>query len=487
MVFEVDKFFHTEGETVALAVVIVESLYIRGLKFEVDIVEALRSIGAKVIHRGTKQPKGTIGIVVGPTMGNFTPGAINTVLEIAEPPKPSESLEQLPTYPIIVTDKAWLPKYLINAALRELNSDLIQQIAELRKKYTEVEAENAKLKQIIEENGKRDVRVEELEQKNIELETRLAILEQEKEEKSISTEDVSHSPVKSNDTLKQIVPQCGDTPVSDITDDTSEQTVLQNKDAPASDVSNNVSNSDEYQSRVSNSYSTELSAELARPIYVKPKSSEDKEIDDFLVERHNEQVRIGIIERNREKKLQRESPIENSSKEDIYMSNIKSSISPEQKKEQGLIQEISTSIKDQSQATEISANNLPKMFAKNHVTKNLIQEKFTDNSSDDLIETEINEEAKRISSETEDVKSLPETEVSISAKSISKEPETVNVFDKYNENDGEFSDDNDDEFSDDNDDGDYCGFSDEDEPGYYYDLSSGKKTYKNSDYLISAY
>ncbi|CAG8807204.1 12868_t:CDS:1, partial [Racocetra persica] len=44
------------------------------------------------------------------------------------------------------------------------------------------------------------------------------------------------------------------------------------------------------------------------------------------------------------------------------------------------------------------------------------------------------------------------------------EPETVNVFDKYNENDGEFSDDNDDEFSDDNDDGDYCGFSDEDEP-----------------------
>ncbi|RIB17561.1 hypothetical protein C2G38_1419175 [Gigaspora rosea] len=83
----------------------------------------------------------------------------------------------------------------------------------------------------------------------------------------------------------------------------------------------------------------------------------------------------------------------------------------------------------------------------------------------------------------EDVKSLSETEVSVSAKSISKEPETVNVFDKYNENDGEFSD----EFSDDNDDGDYCGFSDEDEPGYYYDLSSGKKTYKNSDYLISAY
>ncbi|CAG8665508.1 6804_t:CDS:1, partial [Diversispora eburnea] len=110
--------------------------------------------------------------------------------------------------------------------------------------------------------------VEELEQKNIELETKLAILEQEKEEKSISTEDVSYSPVKSNDTLKQIVLQCGESEtrgyatdilVSDITDDTlnsddtSEQAVLQNKDAPTSDVLNNVSNSDEYQSQVSDS------------------------------------------------------------------------------------------------------------------------------------------------------------------------------------------------------------------------------------------
>ncbi|CAG8490015.1 14889_t:CDS:2 [Dentiscutata heterogama] len=115
------------SERVVLAVVIVESSYVRGLKFEVDIVEALRSIGIftgrpvidellGVLTR-TKQPKGTIGIVVGPTMGNFTPGAINTALEIAEPLEPSEllePLEQLPTYPIIVTDKARLPKYLIN-------------------------------------------------------------------------------------------------------------------------------------------------------------------------------------------------------------------------------------------------------------------------------------------------------------------------------------------------------------------------------------
>ncbi|CAG8726003.1 20922_t:CDS:2 [Cetraspora pellucida] len=41
-------------ESVALVVVVVESTYIRGLKFEVDIVEMLRSIGVKVIHRGKK-------------------------------------------------------------------------------------------------------------------------------------------------------------------------------------------------------------------------------------------------------------------------------------------------------------------------------------------------------------------------------------------------------------------------------------------------
>ncbi|CAG8598781.1 1883_t:CDS:2 [Ambispora gerdemannii] len=77
--------------------------------------------------------------------------------------------------------------------LRELNSNLVHQIAELRKKYSEIEAENVRLKQVIEENTKRDTRVKELEQKNIELETRLSILEQGEKEKSISTEDIFQS------------------------------------------------------------------------------------------------------------------------------------------------------------------------------------------------------------------------------------------------------------------------------------------------------
>ncbi|CAG8576296.1 4956_t:CDS:2, partial [Paraglomus occultum] len=147
----------------------------------------------------------------------------------------------------------------------------------------------------------------------------------------------------------------------------------------APDISVNDSNSDEHQeetsSRVSNSSSTELS------ICRKPKSLEDKEMDNFLAERHNKRISNEIRERNREKKPQHESPTESSPKENTYMSNngvsakahIKSNISPEQEKEQGLIQEISISI-NQKQATETSANNSPKMFAKNHVSKNLIQE-----------------------------------------------------------------------------------------------------------------
>ncbi|CAG8790357.1 19536_t:CDS:2, partial [Gigaspora rosea] len=96
-------------------------------------------------------------------------------------------------------------------------------------------------------------------------------------------------------------------------------------------------------------------------ICVKPKSLEGKEIDNFLIEKHNEQICNEI----REKKLQHRPPTESSPKEDTYIFNIKSSIPPEQKKEQGLIQEISTSIKDQNDITRISQNNV----RQNHMTE----------------------------------------------------------------------------------------------------------------------
>ncbi|CAG8688191.1 6664_t:CDS:1, partial [Cetraspora pellucida] len=52
----------------------------------------------------TKQPKGTIGIIVSLFMDSFTFDAIDAVLEIAEPPELLELLEQLLKYSIIVTD-----------------------------------------------------------------------------------------------------------------------------------------------------------------------------------------------------------------------------------------------------------------------------------------------------------------------------------------------------------------------------------------------
>jgi acyl carrier protein phosphodiesterase len=61
----------------------------------------------------------------------------------------------------------------------ESEIDLLrQENARLVAKNYELEAEITKLRQIIEENARRDARVEELEQKNKELEARLAILEE---------------------------------------------------------------------------------------------------------------------------------------------------------------------------------------------------------------------------------------------------------------------------------------------------------------------
>ncbi|CAB4442580.1 unnamed protein product [Rhizophagus irregularis] len=62
----------------------------------------------------------------------------------------------------------------------EFEIDLLkQENARLMAKNYELEAEIARLKQIIEENARRDARVEELEQKNKEFEAKLAILEQD--------------------------------------------------------------------------------------------------------------------------------------------------------------------------------------------------------------------------------------------------------------------------------------------------------------------
>ncbi|CAI2191623.1 167_t:CDS:2 [Funneliformis geosporum] len=80
----------------------------------------------------------------------------------------------------------------------ESEIDLLrQENARLVAKNYELEAEITNLRQIIEENVRRDARVEELEQKNKELEARLAILEQGQDkmiakDSSSVTSDLTH-------------------------------------------------------------------------------------------------------------------------------------------------------------------------------------------------------------------------------------------------------------------------------------------------------
>jgi len=47
--------------------------------------------------------------------------------------------------------------------LRELNARLLVEISKFRRKFAEVKAKNVKLKQIIEENARRNARVKKLE------------------------------------------------------------------------------------------------------------------------------------------------------------------------------------------------------------------------------------------------------------------------------------------------------------------------------------
>ena len=83
----------------------------------------------------------------------------------------------------------------------ESEIDLLrQENTRLVAKNYELEAEIVKLRQIIEENARRDVRVEELVQKNRELEARLAILEQ-------SSLVVGEQPQNDKEAIVEVLPE----------------------------------------------------------------------------------------------------------------------------------------------------------------------------------------------------------------------------------------------------------------------------------------
>ncbi|CAG8853899.1 21980_t:CDS:1, partial [Gigaspora margarita] len=149
-----------------------------------------------------------------------------------------------------------------NAKIPELKKKLL--------KFDEIEAENKRLGQIIEENSRRDAefksRIEELEKsrtdtvsENAKLKTEVAKLRRDFEE--IKSKGITI------DSPEQLPEQIG----------------LRCNDTPASDITNNTSNSDVCQ---------ELSSQYpASPIRTEAKSSEDKEVDVFHDSIFNERVR----------------------------------------------------------------------------------------------------------------------------------------------------------------------------------------------------
>ncbi|CAG8638012.1 8210_t:CDS:2, partial [Diversispora eburnea] len=125
----------------------------------------------------------------------------------------------------------------------------------------------------------------------------------------ISTEDISHSPVNSNDTPKQIVPQCDESKtrgyttdilISDITDNTlnsnntHEQIVSRNEESNTSNHEVTASGNSDTQQELETSTS---------PIPAETISLEEKEENEFLDSMYKETVSKEIMERIREKKL----------------------------------------------------------------------------------------------------------------------------------------------------------------------------------------
>ncbi|RIB19028.1 hypothetical protein C2G38_2141828 [Gigaspora rosea] len=166
------------------------------------------------------------------------------------------------------------------ASLRELNSKLTLEIAELRKKYAKVEAENIELKQIIEENTEFKTRFEDQDRKN---KTDIANLINE-------NTDLKSRVSKLEQKLSQNDEEKGDL-IAKLDDDTPEQ--IEN-------ISDNISNSDIYQES-----NIQYSEALIR---TDSESSENKEVE-FLNRVHKETVSNEIRERNRKKKPQAQNSI----------------------------------------------------------------------------------------------------------------------------------------------------------------------------------
>ncbi|CAG8639101.1 14508_t:CDS:10 [Cetraspora pellucida] len=182
----------------------------------------------------------------------------------------------------LLPDPITIDFFFVRHAFKEEKTE----IPELREKllrFAEVEAENVRLKQIIEENARRDAENAELKSRVRELETRLALLEQGS---AVNGMTLSFGQTQNDEEKSNLIAKLDDT--------ASYKMNSNNTPEQIENISNNISNSDVYQE--SNiQYSESL-------IHTESRSSKDKEIE-FLDQVHKETVSIEIRERNRKKKL----------------------------------------------------------------------------------------------------------------------------------------------------------------------------------------
>ncbi|CAG8625674.1 9936_t:CDS:2 [Paraglomus brasilianum] len=291
--------------------------------------------------------------------------------------------------------------------LRELNSDLVRQITELRKKFAEVEAENievkaenAKLRQDMEEY---EIRFAKLEQNDKEKTDLIAKLDDIKEIKEQSLQDkgtechrtvtnisshidvsqlkVENQPNEEEAITLNPMPEIEHSSIQ--SEESKIRGLLWNNGTyvpassritfPSIENHSDKETSIHYETNDSDIYQKSETRCSASPICTEPvaeqrhyygKSLEDIEIDEFLYSKDKKRVSNMMRERNREKKLQCESP---SQEAHSISQNTASITSRERKNEQGLIREMILS-EEEKHVTEISLTQNSNQVSENHVS-----------------------------------------------------------------------------------------------------------------------
>ncbi|GES83310.1 hypothetical protein GLOIN_2v1779898 [Rhizophagus clarus] len=259
-------------------------------------------------------------------------------------------------------------------SLRELNDKLLAEIAELRKKFAEIEGENgelknenAKLRQIIEKNARRDaenaehkVRIEELEKNSADISAENAELKAElaKLRYDFDSSNLTRPQQPQHVTNVQNSCSVGEEEISKVTT------------VPQPDA--------ESESRFASDPVIDQLINGATSDNINIKSMEERETDAFLGEVYKKSVSNEIRERNREKKLLRESATQNLSDcfATISVAQDKKSQSHKKREVENIVQDVfdftTTSAPEKEHMTEISMTGNPLPVTENTDEENSV-------------------------------------------------------------------------------------------------------------------